>query len=102
MNRRMIFNAVGMMLMVESVLPVLPAVISAIYKERECFAFLAAAVIGFVLGILPKLFYKPRTHVIYAKEGFIIVAFTWVMLSLVGAIPFMISDEIPSLAAAYL
>ena len=101
MNRRMIFNAVGMMLMVESVLLLLPAAVSAIYKERECFAFLTAALIGFVLGILPRLFYKPKTHVIYAKEGFIIVAFTWVMLSLVGAVPFMITEEIPSFADAF-
>lgn len=72
MNRRMIFNAVGMMLRVEAALLLLPAITSAIYRESEAFAFLSAAVLGYAIGILPKLFYKPKTHVIYAKEGFII------------------------------
>lgn len=101
MNRRMIFNAVGMMLRVEAVLLLLPAITSAIYRESEAFAFLSAAVLGYAIGILPKLFYKPKTHVIYAKEGFIIVAFSWIMLSLIGSLPFIISGEIPRLADAF-
>lgn len=101
MNRRMIFNAVGMMLRVEAALLLLPAITSAIYRESEAFAFLSAAVLGYALGILPKLFYKPKTHVIYAKEGFIIVAFSWIMLSLIGSLPFIISGEIPRLADAF-
>lgn len=101
MNRRMIFNAVGMMLRVEAVLLLLPAITSAIYRESEAFAFLAAAALGYVIGILPKLFFKPRTHVIYAKEGFIIVAFSWIMLSVIGSVPFVISKEIPNIADAF-
>lgn len=101
MNRRMIFNAVGMMLRVEAALLLLPAITSAIYRESEAFAFLSAAVLGYAIGILPKLLYKPKTHVIYAKEGFIIVAFSWIMLSLIGALPFIISGEIPMLADAF-
>lgn len=101
MNRRMIFNAVGMMLRVEAALLLLPAITSAIYRESEAFAFLSAAVLGYAIGILPKLLYKPKTHVIYAKEGFIIVAFSWIMLSLIGALPFIISGEIPRLADAF-
>lgn len=47
MNRRMIFNAVGMMLRVEAALLLLPAITSAIYRESEAFAFLSAAVLGY-------------------------------------------------------
>lgn len=92
MNRRMVLNAVGIVLMVEAALLLLPAVTALVYGElADCRAFLLAAAISLAIGFLPKLFLKPRTHVIYAKEGFIIVAFTWIMLSLIGAIPFVLT-----------
>ncbi len=102
MNRRMIINAVGLVLRVEAALLLLPAVVGVIYGERQTWlAFLLSAAISLVLGMLPKLFIKPRTHVIYAKEGFIIVAFTWIMLSLVGALPLVLSGALASYVDAF-
>ncbi len=101
MNRRMIFNAVGIVLKVEAVLLLLPAAVSAVYRESSLLAFIITSAVSFFLGMLPSLLLKPRTRLIYAKEGFIIVAFTWVMLSLIGAIPFVISGEISSPVDAF-
>lgn len=102
MNRRMIINAVGLVLRVEAALLLLPAVVGVIYGERQTWlAFLISAAISLVLGLLPKYFLKPRTHVIYAKEGFIIVAFTWIMLSLVGAVPLVLAGAVTSYADAF-
>lgn len=102
MNRRMIINAVGLVLRVEAVLLLLPAIVGVIYGERQTWlAFLISTAISLVLGLLPKYFLKPRTHVIYAKEGFIIVAFTWIMLSLVGAVPLVLSGAVASYADAF-
>lgn len=102
MNRRMIINAVGLVLRVEAALLLLPAIVGVIYGERQTWlAFLISAAISLVLGLLPKYFLKPRTHVIYAKEGFIIVAFTWIMLSLVGAVPLVLSGAVTSYADAF-
>lgn len=102
MNRRMIINAVGLVLRVEAALLLLPAVVGVIYGERQTWlAFLLSAAISLVLGMLPKLFIKPRNHVIYAKEGFIIVAFTWIMLSLVGAVPLVLSGAVTSYVDAF-
>lgn len=102
MNRRMIINAVGLVLRVEAALLLLPAIVGVIYGERQTWlAFLISAAISLVLGLLPKYFLKPRTHVIYAKEGFIIVAFTWIMLSLVGAVPLVLAGAVTSYADAF-
>lgn len=102
MNRRMIINAVGLVLRVEAALLLLPAVVGVIYGERQTWlAFLLSAAISLVLGMLPKLFIKPKNHVIYAKEGFIIVAFTWIMLSLVGAVPLVLSGAVASYVDAF-
>ena len=102
MNRRMIINAVGLVLRVEAVLLLLPAIVGMLYGERQTWlAFLISAAISLLLGLLPKLFLKPKTHVIYAKEGFIIVAFTWIMLSLVGAVPLVLAGAVTSYADAF-
>ncbi|MBQ0083668.1 MAG: TrkH family potassium uptake protein [Clostridiales bacterium] len=101
MNKRMIFSSVGMVLMFESALLVLPIITSLIYGEKCVFAFLITAVGAFLAGLLIKVLSRPKTHVIYAKEGFVIVAFTWIVLSLVGALPFVLSGEIPSYADAF-
>ncbi len=101
MNRRMIFNAVGLVLRVEAALLLLPAIVSVIYDEHEGFAFLITSVMCFVLGLLPRIFFKPRTKVIYAKDGFITVALTWIFLSFMGSLPFVFTKEIPSIVDAF-
>ncbi len=102
MNRRMIFRVIGSILQIEAVFLLLSGVVSAIYREdRSLFAFLTSAVIAFVLGLLLKVFSRPKTSVIYAKEGFVIVAFAWIAMSFIGALPFVISGAIPSFVDAF-
>ncbi len=51
---------------------------------------------------MPRSFFaKPRNHVIYAKEGFATVALAWIIMSAIGALPFVISGEIPSYVDAW-
>lgn len=97
----MILNAVGVALKAESLLLLLPTVVSIIYREHCCFAFIITAAVSFLLGTAFTVFIKPRTHIIYAKDGFIIVAATWIMLSAVGSLPFVISGAIPSAVDAF-
>ena len=60
MNRRMIINAVGLVLRVEAVLLLLPAIVGMLYGEKQTLiAFLISAAISLLLGLLPKIFLKP-------------------------------------------
>ena len=52
-------------------------------------------------GILMTVTFPPRDNVIFAKEGFMIVALAWLLLSAIGALPFVISKEIPSFCDAF-
>ena len=96
MNRKMVFRTVGQIMWIEALLMLFPAVVSLCYGEKCVWAFLIAVGISLVLGLALTLLCKPENNVIYAKEGFIIVALAWIMMSLVGALPFYISGEIPS------
>lgn len=100
MNRRMILYTLGKMLMIEGLLMLLPFLIGVIYQEREAWAYLIMAFLLCVLGKVMSL-QKPKNKVIYAKEGFAIVAAAWIFLSVFGAIPFCMTGEIPSYVDAF-
>lgn len=73
----------------------LPYFVGLIYGEPQRYAFLIVAVTGLVLGTLSCL-RKPKSNVFYAREGFVTVSLSWVLISLVGAVPFVLTGEYPS------
>ncbi|MBQ8682976.1 MAG: TrkH family potassium uptake protein [Clostridia bacterium] len=96
MNRRMVFFMTGRIVLLEAALLLLPLLVSVIYRESCGWAVLAASAVALVVGGGLSLFSRPKTQTIYAKEGFVIVALSWLILSTVGALPFFLSREIPS------
>ncbi len=95
MNRRVIIYTLGNMLKIEGLLMLLPFITGIYYHEKAAWDYLIVAiVIGFV-GFFMS-YKKPKNKKIFAKEGFVIVAFAWTLLSLFGALPFWLSGEIPS------
>ena len=97
MNYKMILYTVGQVLIIEAMLLILPMAVCAVYLEwfsLLCFAVTAA--IAASIGGALVLFLKKRDRRIYAKEGLIIVSLCWIAVSLVGALPFVLSGDIPS------
>ena len=95
MNYRMIAYLSGIIILIEACFMLMPALVALIYGEQSGIWFLvtlaAAAVLGFALVRL-----KPAKRNMYAKEGFVITALAWIVISLVGAAPFTLSGQIPS------
>ena len=100
MNRKMIFYLLGQMSLLEAGLMLLPLAVSLIYGEASWAAFLQAIIVAVLLGLMLMLVFKPTNKVIYAKEGFIIVSLAWIVMSVIGALPFTFSGEIPSFVDA--
>lgn len=100
MNRRMIIYILGKMLGVEGAVMLLPACVSLIYREKSGCAFL---IVGAILGLICLIFgrKKPKCTRIYGKESFAIVALAWILWSLFGALPFVISGSIPDYIDAF-
>ncbi len=95
MNYKMIFHTIGQILKVEAALLVLPLVVSLIYRENTYWAFLIPIALLLIIGFLCTI-KKPAKDNIFAREGFVIVGLSWIIMSLFGALPFMISGEIPN------
>lgn len=96
MNYSMIRYTLFRLMRVMAALMVLPFIVGLIYKEYDCAeAFFLIIVVTFIVGYLGS-YKKPESQVIYAKEGFAITAVAWVLLSMLGAIPFVVTGTIPS------
>ena len=94
MNYKMVFYLLGQMLRVEGLLMLLPLACTWIYREDTLTAFLIPIVLLVAIGTL-LTFKMPKKNDIYAKEGFAVVGLSWILLSVFGALPFMISGAIP-------
>lgn len=96
MNYRMIFHTTGKVALVLAALLVIPTVISACLLESCWWAFAITIGISLVIGLVLLLCLKPKSNVFFSREGLIIVTLAWVYVSLIGALPFVISGAIPS------
>nr|MDD6335128.1 TrkH family potassium uptake protein [bacterium] len=94
MNYRMIRYFLGQLLKVHALLMCLPLALSLIDADGARIPFLITVTICGALGLLMTL-KKPENKAIFAREGFIIVALSWVMISLIGALPYTLSGYIP-------
>lgn len=95
MNKSIILFIIGWILNIEAAFMLLPSICALIYREKSGFAFLITIAICLLIGI-PLSLRKPKSKLFFAKEGFITVALGWIVLSIVGALPFFISGQIPS------
>ncbi len=102
MNVKAVFNTLGKISLVEGMLLILPLFVSLIYGEYvAALSFAITIAISALIGGLLILLTRSHNNVIYAKEGFAIVAGVWLFISLIGAIPFTISKEIPNYINAF-
>ena len=102
MNKRMIFSTLGKLTIFEAILLLLPLIVSLVYGEfLSALAFLIAIGIAVAVGFSLYFGFKTQNKLIYAKEGFIIVAFSWLIMSAIGAVPFVINGDIPSYIDAF-
>ena len=103
MNYKNIINIIGKVLQIEAMLLLLPLLVGAIYKESwdtTLFAFFITALGSFVVGVLLNI-PKPKSKKILPRSSFIIVALSWIIVAMVGALPLVISREIPNFFDAF-
>ena len=101
MNKRLIVYILGWVLIIEGLAMQIATVTSLIYQEHEGLYFLITGAVSAFLGVLAVKVKKPKNMVLYQKAGFVATGLSWILMSLVGCIPFWISGEIPSFIDAF-
>lgn len=100
MNYRMVLKMIGRLLIVEAALLILPLIVSFIYEENLYLSYLVPIALTFGIGFLLtrlKLIHRD----FFVKEGLVVVGLSWIILSLFGCLPFIISKSIPNFINAY-
>ena len=97
MNYKKLGKVLGKIMILDGVLMLAPLIVSFIYKEdlRHVLAFLIPIIVVVTLGFLLQLL-KPTRDNFYQKEGFALTALVWIIMTLFGAIPFVISGDVPN------
>lgn len=93
MNKQMIRYVLGLVLLIEGAL-LLPLAVALLYREASWVYFIATIGVCLALGGCMTL-RKPQRRALFPKDGFVIAALSWIVISLVGALPFCLSGQIP-------
>ena len=105
MNRKMVFYMVGQIVKLEAALLGLPFLVCLCYLKtdgtKSLLAFAVTIAIALAAGFALTLFCRTEKKEIFAKEGFVITALAWVVLSAIGALPFVFSGAIPNYIDAF-
>ena len=95
MNGAMISYILGQVLRIEGLLMLPSFFVGLIYGERQGWVYLLMGIVTLVCGTLMSL-KKPKNTMIYLKEGCVSTALCWIILSAFGAVPFVLTGEIPA------
>jgi trk system potassium uptake protein TrkH len=100
MNSLIVLRTLGMLLLCEAVTMLPSVIVALIYGENAVFAFLISMTITAAIG-LALFSIRVRNKIIRYKEGFAIVSFGWLMVSILGALPFLLTGALPSVIDAF-
>ncbi len=93
MNYRIVSNILGKVLLAEAILLLLPMVAALVYRESPMpFLWTILPLVALGLGLNSV---KPKSGDLFAREGFVTVGLSWLLMSAFGALPFVLSGDIP-------
>lgn len=100
-NKKIIFQVMGLLLLIEGFFLGISSLVSLFYGQYDFSALITTSLICFSTGITLWFITKNANKNIGKREGYIIVSFVWIIFSLFGALPFVISGAIPSYTDAF-
>lgn len=100
-NYKIILHLMGLLLMVNGGFILLSTIVSLVYKDGVALEMFEAGMVGVFIGGIIMLVTKNHRKEIQKKEGYLIVTFGWIFMSLVGTLPYMFTGAIPDFTNAF-
>ena len=100
-NWKIIFRILGQLLSIEALLMLLCLVMSLCYGEDDAAAFITSVNITLAGSVVLLYFSRGSSNSMSRRDSFLVVSLVWVVFSLFGSLPFLISGYLPRLADAY-
>ena len=101
-NLKVIVNIVGVLLVVNGLLMLTCLPFSFYYNESSWIEISISSVINIMSGLILYFFSKNKnTNSLKKRDGYLIVTFSWVFLSLFGMLPYILTNQIPNFTNAF-
>ncbi|WP_072994419.1 TrkH family potassium uptake protein [Pseudozobellia thermophila] len=101
LNSKIIFHIMGLLLLFNGGFMVMAALVSGIYSDGATLGIALAAITSMFVGTLAMFYTRDHKKQVKRKEGYIIVSFGWVVMSVSGMLPYLFSGAIPSVTNAF-
>lgn len=101
MNYKMIIYILGCVLKIEAAFMSIPLICALCYGEKAEISVIAICIVMCLVAGTLMSFKRPEKKTMYAREGFVTVALSWMLISIFGCFPFMISGHIPGFVDAF-
>jgi len=101
LNIKIIIRLLGILLLIEGLFMMLSIPISIIYTENQELDFLISGLITFFFGGISWSLTRDAERVVSKRDAYIVVTLSWVLFSLFGSLPFILTGSIPSITNAF-
>lgn len=101
LNYKIIFHFLGLLLLFNGGFMLLSSLVSFLYKDGVSFQIFLAGITTLIVGVLSMIFTRRHKKEMNKREGYIVVTFGWVIMSLSGTLPYVFTDSIPSFTNAF-
>ncbi|OBQ54675.1 potassium transporter [Tamlana sp. s12] len=101
LNFKIIFHFLGLLLLFNGGFMLVSSLVSLLYKDGVTSQIFLAGLLTMVVGAITMVFTRNHEKVMNKREGYIVVAFGWIIMSLSGTLPYVITESIPSFTDAF-
>jgi trk system potassium uptake protein TrkH len=101
LNSKIIFHLMGLLLLFNGIFMLIAAVVSGVYDDGATLDIALASITTMFIGVTSMYFTRNHKKEVQRKEGYIIVTFGWIVMSLSGMLPYLFSGAIPTVTNAF-
>ena len=101
LNYKIIFHFLGLLLLFNGGFMLLSSLISLIYQDGVSLQIFLAGITTVVVGVIAMLFTRKHNKEMNKREGYIVVSFGWIIMSLSGTLPYVFTESIPNFTNAF-
>jgi trk system potassium uptake protein TrkH len=101
LNYKIIFHFLGLLLLFNGGFMLLASLISWVYKDGVTLELSSASIVTIVSGGMVMLFTRNHTKEMNKREGYIVVTFGWIIMTLSGTLPYLFTESVPSFTNAF-
>ncbi|WP_171657025.1 potassium transporter TrkG [Flagellimonas amphidinii] len=101
LNARIIVHIMGLLLLCNGSFMLLAAFASGIFKDGATLDIMLAAIVTMLFGVMAMFYTRGHKKEVKRREGYMVVTFGWVIMSLSGMLPYLFSGAIPSVTDAF-